>query len=209
VPPRVTHAIRMTGEVHMRTLYFDPRTPTALPDACAVVGVSPLLRELVLRVVAFTRPYPRGGPEARLVAVLLDELAAARAAPLHLPAPRDPRLRAITERLAADPADKRSLAAWARSAGASARTLARLFRRETGLGFAHWRQQARLLRALERLAAGDAVTTVALDLGYDSPSAFITMFRSRLGATPGRYFGGADAPTVASTPRRRRAAARR
>jgi AraC-like DNA-binding protein len=125
----------------------------------------------------------------------------ARAAPLHLPLPRDPRLLAITERLTVDPADKRSLAAWARTAGASARTLARLFHRETGLGFAHWRQQARLLRALERLAAGDPVTTVALDLGYEGPSAFIAMFRSRLGATPGRYFGRADAPDADASPR--------
>ena len=84
----------------------------------------------------------------------------------------------------------------ARTAGASTRTLARLFPRETGLGFAHWRQQARLLRALERLAAGEPVTTVALDLGYDGPSAFIAMFRSRLGTTPGRYF--ADPPTPAA-----------
>jgi AraC-like DNA-binding protein len=88
----------------------------------------------------------------------------------------------------ADPADRRTLAAWARPAGASVRTLARLFTRETGMGFRGWRQQVRLLRALERLAAGEAVTTVALDLGYDSPSAFVAMFRRALGTTPGRYF---------------------
>ncbi|MEO6026056.1 MAG: helix-turn-helix transcriptional regulator [Candidatus Binatia bacterium] len=193
VPPNVTHAIRMTGAVHMRTLYLDGRAVPALPDTCSVVQVTGLLRELILRVVGFTQPYPRDGHAARIVAVLFDEMAAARTAPLHLPLPRDPRLLAITERLSADPADKRELSAWARSAGASSRTLARLFRRETGLGFAQWRQQARLLRALERLAAGDPVTAIALDLGYDSPSAFITMFRSRLGATPGRYFGRPEA----------------
>jgi AraC-like DNA-binding protein len=174
-----------------------------------VLQVSPLLRELIVRVVAFEGPYAESGREARLVAVLLDEVAAARTAPLHLPTPRDPRLRVITERLAADPGDKRSLAVWARSAGASARTLARLFQQETGSSFAHWRQQARLLRALERLAAGDPVTTVALDLGYDSPSAFITMFRSRLGATPGRYFGGDDATDASSRSPARRPLRRR
>jgi AraC-like DNA-binding protein len=196
VPPLVPHAIRMTGAVHMRTLYLDGSAVVPAPAACAVVQVSPLLRELILRAVAFRQPYPRAGREARLVAVLLDELTLARTAPLHLPMPRDRRLLAITERLAADPADKRPLAAWARTAGASPRTLARLFRRETGLGFAHWRQQARLLRALERLAAGEAVTTVALELGYEGPSAFISMFRSRLGATPGRYFA---APALTGT----------
>ena len=205
VPPNVTHAIRMTGAVEMRTLYFGANA-AALPDDCAVVQVSPLLRELILRVVAFAQPYARTGREARLVAVLLDEIAAAREAPLHLPMPRDERLLAITEKLAVDPGDKRSLAVWGRTVGASARTLARLFRRETGLGFAHWRQQARLLRALEQLAAGDPVTTVALDLGYDSPSAFIALFRSRLGATPGRYFGRPESsdPTPAASGRRRR-----
>ena len=209
VPPNVTHAIRMTGAVAMRTLYLDDHGRASLPDTCAVLQVSPLLRELIVRVVAFAGPYAKDGREARIVGVLLDEVAAARTAPLHLPMPRDPRLRVITDQLTADPADRRSLAEWARSAGASARTLARLFQGETGLSFAHWRQQARLLRALERLAAGDPVTTVALDLGYDSPSAFITMFRSRLGATPGRYFGGADAPSSSPSPRASRSGARR
>lgn len=188
VPPGVVHGIRMTGLVRMRTLYLDGAAVAGLPTAPAVVQVRPLLRELIVAVVGFRQPYVPDGPEARIVAVLLDEIEVARTAPLHLPIPRDPRLLAITERLLVDPADRRPLGAWARTAGASSRTLARLFRRETGLGFAHWRQEARLLRALERLATGEQVTTVALDLGYDGPSAFITMFRSRLGTTPGRYF---------------------
>ena len=165
---------------------------TGLPTTPAVVQVRPLLREIILGVVAFRQPYPADGREARLAAVLLDELVVARTAPLHLPMPRDPRLRRITDRLLVDPADRRPLEGWARTAGASTRTLARLFRRDTGLGFADWRREARLLRALERLAAGEAVTTVALELGYDGPSAFIAMFRARLGTTPGRYF--VDAP---------------
>jgi AraC-like DNA-binding protein len=207
VPPRVPHAIRMTGTVRMRTLYLEGPAVAGLPTACAVVHVSPLLRELILRAVTVNQPYARGGPEARLVAVLLDELTTARTAPLHLSMPRDPRVVAITTRLLEDPADKRPLAAWARVAGASSRTLARLFRRETGLGFAEWRQQARLLRALERLAAGEAVTTVAFELGYEGPSAFIAMFRARLGATPGRYF--VAAPSVRDRPPAGRTRARR
>lgn len=74
-------------------------------------------------------------------------------------------------------------------AGASARTLARIFREETGMTFGHWRQQIRLLAALERLAGGEAVTIVALECGYESPSSFIAMFRRALGVTPGKYFG--------------------
>jgi AraC-like DNA-binding protein len=135
-----------------------------------------------------TGPYPESGREARLVRVLADELQTARVAPLHLPMPQDPRLLRVARELVANPADGRTLAAWTRAAGASGRTLQRRFRAETGLGFGKWRQQVRLLRALERLAAGAAVTEVAFDLGYDSPSAFVTMFRRALGTTPGRYF---------------------
>ena len=120
--------------------------------------------------------------------MLVDEIRGAAQAPLHLPLPSDPRALRVARALQAEPGDARPLAGWSKPAGASTRTLARLFVRETGLGFRAWRQQLRLLRALERLAAGEAVTQVALDLGYDSPSAFIAMFRKALGVSPGRYF---------------------
>ena len=191
VPPAVEHSVHMTGQVKVRTLYLDPSLLRAPFRTCCVVQVSPLLRELILRVIEFVQPYGLDGPEARIAAVVADEIRAARTAPLHLPSPKDPRLLAITARLANDPADERTLAQWSRTAGASPRTLARLFQKETGLSFARWRHQACLLRALELLAAGNSVTAVAIDLGYDSVSAFITMFRESLGTTPGRYFAAA------------------
>jgi AraC-like DNA-binding protein len=90
--------------------------------------------------------------------------------------------------MTANPGDVRTLADWARTVGAGSRTLARLFLAETGMSFRHWHQQVRLLEALRRLASQEPVTTVALDLGYDSPSAFIAMFKRALGMTPGQYF---------------------
>ena len=108
-------------------------------------------------------------------------------APLDLPLPRDRRALAVAEALIASPADGRYLEALGRAVGASDRTLARLFRRETGLTFGRWRQRRRLLAELERLAGGESVTAVALDLGYERPSAFIAMFRRALGASPTRY----------------------
>jgi AraC-like DNA-binding protein len=105
-----------------------------------------------------------------------------------VPACNDTRLRRVTEALLADPSDPRGLEQFAAMAGASARTLARLFRRETGMSFGAWRQQARLIEALARLGAGEPVTNVALELGYESPSAFTAMFRRSLGVTPSRYF---------------------
>jgi AraC-like DNA-binding protein len=191
VPPLTEHRIRMTGEVAMRTVYVARRLAAKLPKACCVVQVTPLLRELVLRAVDFPKHYRKTGPEAKIAALIVDELKSARVAPLHLPLPADARAQRVTRMLQADPGDQRTLLAFAETSGASPRTLARTFRRETGMSFGAWRQQLRLLRALERLAAGDAVTTVALDLGYESPSAFIAMFRRALGVSPGRYFGAA------------------
>jgi AraC-like DNA-binding protein len=188
VPARVGHAIRMTGRVSMRTIYLADSLGPLAGAECCVVQVSRLLRESILRAVGFAQPYRDDGPEARLVAVIGDEIRAAPTAPLHLPLPRDPRARRVADALCADPGDPRTLSDWARVAGASARTLERLFERETALAFGAWRQQARLLRGLEQLASGESVTSVALDLGYETPSAFIAMFRRALGTSPGRYF---------------------
>ncbi len=127
------------------------------------------------------------------MAVIPDQLRALKAEPLHLPMPSDRRLRKITDGLTGNPADGRTLGDWARSAGASERTLARHFRRETGMTFGSWRQRLRLLTAIASLAEGRPVTAVAYDLGYESPSAFVAMFRRELGTPPGRYMraGGA------------------
>ena len=114
----------------------------------------------------------------RWLAVLVGELAAVPVAPLHLPEPRDPRLRRACAALLADPGASPSLADLGALAGASPRTLIRLFPAETGLSFRAWQRQLRLLVALERLADRQPVTTVALDLGYASPSAFIAAFRA-------------------------------
>jgi len=91
-----------------------------------------------------------------------------------------------------NPAEQASLARIARKVGASPRTIERLFRSETNMAFGKWRQRLRLLHALRLLAAGEPVTAVALEAGYDSTSAFISMFKRELGTTPSRYH--ADAP---------------
>ena len=187
VPAGVQHEVRALGPLAMRSLYFLPELAKSLPDRCRVVRVSPLLRELILRAVAFPQEGRPSPAESRLLALIPDEITALAEEPLHLPMPRDGRLRAITDALSAAPADARPLSHWATTAGASERTLARLFLKQTGLTFGAWRQRLRLITAVARLAEGHAVTGVAFDLGYDSPSAFIAMFRRQLGAPPGRY----------------------
>jgi AraC-like DNA-binding protein len=171
----------------MRTLYVDPGVARELPSECCVVAVPPLLRQLILRAVEIGLDYRPDSAEARIMAVILDELRALKPEPLHLPHPRDARLLKIAEALIADPADGRALSDWAKAAGASERTLARLFVKETGMTFGAWRERLRLTAAVARLAEGQPVTAVAFDLGYQSPSAFIAMFRRSLGDTPGRY----------------------
>lgn len=187
IPAGVDHSIAVSHRVQMRSLYVMTERVPGLPRTCRVAAVTPLLRELIQRAAELPRLYDERGPAGRLVAVLLDELGRLPPVPLDLPQPSEPRLRRVTEALLADPADRRDLVAWAGWCGASPRTLARLFPRETGLSFGAWRQRARLLHALTRLSAGQPVTTVALDVGYDSPSAFIAAFRRQFGTTPRRY----------------------
>lgn len=195
VPAQVYHDVRSAAAVSMRSLYVHPDATAGLPAVCCVMAVEPFLRELIVKVAHLGERGDCGESYARLVQVVLDELRHLKPSPLHLPLPRDARLRVITATLLAEPGDNRDLAAWGRHAGASGRTLARLFRRETGMTFAGWRRRLRLMAALSRLGAGESVTRVAYDLGYHSPSAFVAMFRRTLGMPPGRYLKGSHANT--------------
>jgi AraC-like DNA-binding protein/mannose-6-phosphate isomerase-like protein (cupin superfamily) len=190
VPAGVEHGIRMNGRVAMRSAYLDPHAAAGMPTSVTVLTVSDLLRELLLRSARMPPLYDEAGAEGRLIAVLLDELRSATAAPFHLPSGRDERLRRVTAAIVQQPEDGRPLAEWAEVAGASERTLARLFLAETGMGFRAWRSQARLLQALVQLNQGQPVTTVALDHGYTSVSAFIAAFHRAFGTTPGRLGRG-------------------
>ena len=191
VPAFAAHSIEMVGVVALRTIYLAPEFARLEGDQCRVVQVSPLLREGILRVIDFGPAYPPEGPEANLAAVIRDELRTAEVEPLHLPTFSDERARRVAHAFEADPGDRRSRREWARVAGASERTLERLFHKDAGTSFGRWQRQVRLVRALEELAAGRSVTEVALDVGFETPSAFIAMFRAAMGTTPGRYFSQA------------------
>jgi len=188
VPPGQRHRVASRRPFRLLTLYVD-RGSAALPEACRVVAVDALERELLAAAARFGRDYPAGGAEERLVRVVLDRLPALTVAPLlHLPAPTSAPLAKLTAQLAAAPADRRTLEAWAARVGLTARTAARRFVSETGLTFGQWRQQLRLLAALELLGAGESVTAVAFSVGYDDVSSFIAAFKAAMGVTPGRYF---------------------
>jgi AraC-like DNA-binding protein len=188
IPAQTRHQIWTSGALSMRSLFIDATRFPDLPKDCRVLAVSPLLKELILYAVGLPRLYPLRGPEQRLMRVIIDQIRSMEITPLELPVPHDSRLMKLYDCLLANPADKRSLEDWGKLVGATGRTLARQFRRETGMGFAQWRQQIRILEALRRLGMGETVTAVAIELGYDSTSAFISMFKKSLGKTPGQYF---------------------
>jgi AraC-like DNA-binding protein len=188
VPEGIEHRIEMSGCVLMQTLYLAVGLSDALPRVCCAVNISPLLRELILHTFTLQTLDARIPAQARLLAVLVDQLEVLSTIPLQLPMPRDRRAERIAASLRSNPNRPGLLKQLTKTAGASIRTIERLFRAETGMTFGKWRQQARLLEALRLLAAGQSVTAVARDVGYDSASAFIAMFRRTLGTTPNRYF---------------------
>jgi AraC-like DNA-binding protein len=197
VPAGVPHAHRANGPTEMRSLVFaEPVNPLRL-DQPTVLTVDALLREVI---AALSEGRDDAGLPARgssptldrrqrrnLERVALDRLCGAEELPLDLPQPVDDRLRTVARILLEDPADARTAAELGACAGASERTLSRLFRAETGMTFPQWRARLRLQHALALLAAGEPVTAVAMACGFSSPSAFIETFRSTLGATPGQY----------------------
>jgi AraC-like DNA-binding protein len=188
VPAGVEHGIEMTGTVFVQTLYLAPTLSGPFPDRCCAVNVSPLLRELIRHTVTLGVLDRNIPARAHLIGFLVDQLSALPTIPLQFPWPSDERATRAAAWLRAHPDDPGVIKQMAKRVGTSARTLERLFHTETGLTFGKWRQQLRLLHALRFLAAGRPVTAVALEVGYDSASAFIAMFKRTLGTTPHRYF---------------------
>jgi AraC-like DNA-binding protein len=193
MPPAVPHRLKTSGPVELRSLYIRPDAAARMPARCEVMQVTPLLRELILRATDLPHEYDVRGPAGRIMRLLLDELASLQRLPYHLPMPKATPLAPICQRLLESPSDTATLEELAAqdAAGVSARTLARHFRRETGMSFAEWRRRARLLRALGWIAEGRPILEVAIELGYDSPSAFSAMFRRELGAPPTQFRVGA------------------
>ena len=188
VPAGVEHTEVMSGPVSARSLFFVPGISKHLPRKCTAVNVSPLLRELILSTVRVGFLDNKIPAQSRMLAIILDQFEALAEAPLQLKTPSDPRATRIAALLEKAPGSTEPLRTLSRQAGASKRTIERLFRTETGVSFQQWRQRLRVIHALRLLASGESVTSVALDVGYSSTSAFIAMFRRELGTTPRRIW---------------------
>jgi AraC-like DNA-binding protein len=176
----------MVGAVSTRSVLIEP-SAAPLGEACRVVGVSQLLRALLIAAVVLPLEYDEHGRDGLVMALLVAELTLAPTIPLAVPFPTAPALAARCHRFLERPRANDTIDGWAAELTMNRRRFTRLFRRETGMSFAEWRQQACLSVALPRLAAGEAVTTIALDLAYESPASFSTMFKRALGVAPSRY----------------------
>ena len=186
IPPHQVHAIRSHGPFIGWSVYVAERACAGLPQAPRTMRTVGLLREAIHRMASWgTQPHEPW--RERLACVIQDEIVSLPEEPLGLSMPRDPRLLRISRHLLENLADERRLEAWAEWADIPERTLSRRFVVETGFTFTAWRQRARLLRSLELLAQGAAVTAISLDLGYDNVSAFIALFRRTFGVTPKEY----------------------
>lgn len=187
IPGGLPHAVFGSGEVECLSLFIEPPAAANLPKTCCTITVSSLLHHLLMRANDLPEYYDVDGPDGRIVSVILDELAAAPVEDLRLPIPGDPRLKRLTDLLIAAPADHATVAQWASRIALSERSLSRLLAEEVGMSFGRWRRQLHIVLALRHLSAGQTVQAVAMDLGYESASSFVTMFRKMVGKPPSRY----------------------
>jgi AraC-like DNA-binding protein len=187
IPAGFRYRLEMSGEVALRMLYLLARK-RRLARFCSVVNVTPLLRELIVRT-NLIGALDSGIPEQkRLIGVICDELNMLTSVPLQLPLPQDSRAAQFAALAASESSGELSVAEMLRRSGVSRRTLERIFRAETAMSLGQWLRRQKLLHALRRLAAGESVKSIALELGYNGASAFVAMFRRELGQTPKRYF---------------------
>ncbi|TCM16112.1 AraC-like DNA-binding protein [Novosphingobium sp. PhB165] len=186
-PAGCPHSVKMVGAVSTRSVLIEPDAEGSLGDRNKVIQVSPLLGSLLAAACEIEPEYDVESRDGKLMALLMAELAIAPTVPLAVPFPRTAAIARKCQAFLERPTPHDTIDEWADDLGIGRRAFTRMFRKETGLSLGAWRQQACILVALPRLAAGEGVTTIAFDLGYDSASAFTTMFKRRVGVAPSHY----------------------
>lgn len=186
IPGGIDHSNRVTANGKVCFLLVEPGA-AAMPSRVCTLALTPLILELISHLSAQQQDYAQASPLARIAGVLLEQLQEAPSEQLYLPLPKNAQLQVIARALAQDPAERSTMAEWASRIAMSERSLARLIKQETGLTFGNWRRQWQIIVALQSLSEGASVQKTAETLGYESVSAFISMFRKSLGASPARY----------------------
>lgn len=190
VPSGIRHRVEFMANAEMRTVYIRPDVQLFDDTRCRILSVSPLFRELILAAMPRTGTDVDTPRHPALFDLLGAELKNSSEVPLSLPMPRDKRVRSIAEQALTAPGEIGSIANWVAAAPASRKTVERLFVKETGLTPSHWVKQARLIFAIAALAEGQSVSSVAVELGYSTPSSFAFMFRRTLGVAPSQFSRG-------------------
>ena len=184
VPGGMPHSNVATANARLFFLFIEPGAAD-LPERCCTLSLSPLVRELIVEM-ADQSPIAKANADT-ITTLLLSALSQMSVEHLHLPLTDEPRLDRIASALVDSPSDRSTMAQWAKRVAMSESSLGRLVQQQTGLTFGRWRQQLQLIIAIRSLAAGATVQQVSGDLGYESVSAFITMFKKALGASPAQY----------------------
>lgn len=190
IPAGRVHRSRMLLGVTTRSAYIEPEVSPRSGSTCQVLAVTPLLRHLLIEAAQLDQHYPDSGRDATLMQLLLHEIGRAEELPMHIPLPRDAALAELCRRFMLAPGIQSRPADWAQALHISERSFTRRFRQQVGMGFQQWRQRACVVMAISRLAAGEAVTTIALDFGYERPAAFSTMFKNLTGYPPSAQCDG-------------------
>lgn len=187
IPSGMLHSCRATSNAHIYFLFLEPNA-VAMPEKCCTLGITPLVTEMIKYLSEQEAAYLPNSPTDRLVTVLLEQISNAPIEKFRLPISNHPKLKKISDAWTANPSDRTTLSQWSERLAISERSLARLVENSTGLTFGRWRQQLHLIVALSQLSEGIPVQTIAGNLGYDSVTAFITMFKKALGKSPAQYF---------------------
>lgn len=187
IPAHKPHALLSSGDVKARGVFIEASLQTNTINECRVVAIPALLRELISSAMQITTTIKPESRDERLLQLILDEVHLLPALAFNLPDPQNPRLQKLCQQIKDNLSLNWNLEDTARQLHISSKTLARHFQKETGLHFSHWVRQAKLMQAMINLALNQPVLNVALDLGYDSPSAFSAMFKRETSMTPSDY----------------------
>ncbi|WEX78211.1 helix-turn-helix transcriptional regulator [Sinorhizobium numidicum] len=188
IPAGMEHSAEMVSDVRMHSIYISSAMNRARRPL--VLEITALVGSLIDELVGLENETTSDRREQLITDLLLEEIPRLKERPLGLPFPQDRRLAALCRQFLKAPSANANTDEWAARLGISRRSFTRLFRREMGISFVTWRQQACIFASLPRIADGEPVTTVALDAGYDNVAAFTTMFRRMLGAPPSLYLRG-------------------
>lgn len=182
IPPHTSHRAVMTNVVAYRSLYFDCSKYTC-PDEIVMIEVNDLLKALIDKMALWEWDIEETKTQATS-ALFWEEFYQAKQFEFSLPLPSDRRLTGFRKAMTKGDFIAPELNQLSQTVGASSKTITRLFKAETGMSYQDWRQQWRLLKAIELLCEERQVSDVAHCLEFSSDSAFIAFFKKQTGQTP-------------------------